>query len=109
MLVLASYLTGVTVDAEMIIKFFEFRKLILLTYPELTDFKNLTLEILVACLVYVFSLGDLSNPKVLDAFYTPLTLKCPENWVSLLRLLYHISKWSLDTYFSWEISRPFQT
>ena len=74
-------------DVEMIIKSFVFRNLILLTYPELTDCKILTLEILVACLVYVFSLGELSNPKVLDAFYIPLTLKCPENWVSLLRLL----------------------
>ena len=76
---MANYLTGVTIDIEMIIKSFGFRNLILLTYPELTGCKNIALEILVACLVYAFSLGDLSNPKASDAYYTPVTLKCPEN------------------------------
>lgn len=41
---LASYLTGITMDEEFIIKSFQLRNLILLTHPEFIGCKNLTHE-----------------------------------------------------------------
>lgn len=71
-----SYLTGVMMEGEMIMKLFQLRNLILLTLLELIGCRNLTdeniihkrLVVLFASFLHFLPIGDFSNPKGFKCF-----------------------------------------